>query len=345
MRNRSRGQQTTSSGDKMYFESMKTLHQLLKARLIIHWVASLYDPSFSLFPTRYETRPSSQMSASRWQITYIRTEYRQRRTMPPTPAAPRQPTPAGQLRIHFYTFGHYYNRIPEPNQPLLMHVECKTLLAPPRQLCDRYTGQDAPLRDDFFSHRANEAAFQENLALLRGKLDRRKRSGGCFAVLVSCQMDMHRSVAMAERLAKSVAAMGYKSSCEHLDLAVSKAFRQRRLRKHAEGQGKAKAVENKLVKENGRLMRENERLVRENGAIIRERERWTREWMVDQNTGREQVAAAPRPHHAQPKIQNAARAQVAGAPIEYYGKPAPEIAAAFRFEKPKGWVQVTALPV
>lgn len=169
---------------------------------------------------------------------------------------------------------------------------------------------------------------------------------------VSCQMGMHRSVAMAERLSRSVAGMGYQTSCTHLDLAQSKSLQARKLRKDAEGVARVKASEDRLkekqrvarekdsksrlVRENLRLTRENGRLERENVALAREKERRTREWMVDQRGGREEKGAAPR---LQSKIQNT------GDPIEYHGKPAPENAAAYRFVKPHGWVQVTASPV
>lgn len=175
---------------------------------------------------------------------------------------------------------------------------------------------------------------------------------------VSCQMGMHRSVAMAERLSRSVAGMGYQTSCNHLDLAQSKSLQQRKLRKDAEGVARAKASEDRLkekqrvarekdsksrlVRENLRLTKENGSLERENVALAREKERRTREWMVEQNTGREEKGAAPR---LQSKIQQVVQEPVAAEPIQYHGKPAPENAAAYRFVKPHGWVQVTASPV
>ncbi len=308
------------------------------------------------------------MAASTWKITYIRTEYHSRQTMPHRPT-PKQAS-SSRFCIHFYTFGHYYNRIPELSHPLLMHVECRSLTAPPENLCDRYTGLDPKIRDDFFSHRSNEAAFQSNLTTLREKLDRRRNSAGCLAVLVSCRMGMHRSVAMAERLSKSVAAMGYKTSCKHLDLAASDVPRQRRLRRELEGLAKAKAASKiDLVKENQRLTRENDRLAKgndrlakgndrlakENAVVDRRRVQRTREWAVDQDVVRKTIAAALSsslpPYHTQPSapknsnpVSGWERERETTTRTHYGGKPAPEIAAAFRFTPHNGWVQVRALP-
>lgn len=56
---------------------------------------------------------------------------------------------------------------------------------------------------------------------------RRYASGGCVAVVVNCRIGMHRSVAMAERMARRVRGWeGVRVVVEHLDTDVVRGVRR-----------------------------------------------------------------------------------------------------------------------
>lgn len=106
--------------------------------------------------------------------------------------------------------------------PTLMTINCSRLHAPPFGLQTRYTGLDHQISSGFFSHSRNEDAYEEALDQLYNSVKcwtPKSDLGEEMAVLVKCTMGMHRSVAMAEKLAEEVARWkGVKVFCEHLDL-------------------------------------------------------------------------------------------------------------------------------
>lgn len=121
------------------------------------------------------------------------------------------------LHLHILTFGlsHGPPHIP-PSLPVLLHLNLLSLPAPPRHLLSRYTGASPILASAFFSIPGHESIYRDMRDELedrlletlsdavhwrRGREGERERERRCVAVLVNCRGGMHRSVAVAERLA------------------------------------------------------------------------------------------------------------------------------------------------
>lgn len=119
--------------------------------------------------------------------------------------------------VHFITFGLLYGPT-KIRFPTILTLDLSNHLPPPQHLCERFTGLHREVAKSFFSVEANEAEFHRAL----GKLERRMKReplGGCVAVRINCMAGMHRSVAMANRLAEEVSRWdGFKAQCLHLDL-------------------------------------------------------------------------------------------------------------------------------
>lgn len=119
--------------------------------------------------------------------------------------------------VHFITYGLFHG--PTGTRfPTVLTLDLSEHLPPPPDLCERFTGLDDEIVEAFFSTRANEDEFHSALRELRQKLKGWPR-GGCVAALINCTAGKHRSVAMAERLAKELRSWdGFKAECAHLDL-------------------------------------------------------------------------------------------------------------------------------
>ena len=124
--------------------------------------------------------------------------------------------------VHLITYGHEYGKPQVLNFDSVLKLDLSGLEAPPRDLCDHFTGQDTLLVNSFFSVPANEKTFENALAELRYEIRKeakRQPPGRCIAFRINCTIGRHRSVAMAERLAKAVASMDFsRAECLHLDL-------------------------------------------------------------------------------------------------------------------------------
>ncbi len=113
-------------------------------------------------------------------------------------------------------------------------------LSPPEKgIQERFTGRDPELANTFFNTADHEAQYQAMLAdtkdTIRRWRCRTKPLSDEVAVLVGCHAGMHRSVAIAERLAKDMAGWhgpGVDSvRCLHMDLGESWIKQQWRLNK------------------------------------------------------------------------------------------------------------------
>ena len=180
------------------------------------------------------------------------------------------------LCMHFYTYGQSRRSKPRLPYPTIIRVNCVELKPPPVYICERHTGLDYEVADNFFSDRNNERCYQEALYQVRHYLDRHVQKSrhyldrhdrkvldkvrhysdwydrkaldqvrhyldrsdqkvldqvqryldeyddqiGCVAILISCNIGAHRSVAMAERLATDIERRWTRLSvhCRHLDL-------------------------------------------------------------------------------------------------------------------------------
>lgn len=120
--------------------------------------------------------------------------------------------------VHFITYGSDYGPARVRGRRTVLTLDLSNNRPPPKQLCEKYTGLDYEVAKSFFSDQANEEKYHwalEKLSQARGLEPR----GGCVAALINCTAGMHRSVAMAERLAIRVRSWdGFKAECLHLDL-------------------------------------------------------------------------------------------------------------------------------
>ena len=128
--------------------------------------------------------------------------------------------------------------------PALPFVDCSVLRPPRLELCDRFTGLDPEIEQDFFSPELQRRAASRRRAaswrrvesrstVLFNSTPHRLRStflnwsfpvnGNFLVVPIACTAGMHRSVAMAERLARHVSLWEFRNcrlrvNVEHTEL-------------------------------------------------------------------------------------------------------------------------------
>lgn len=125
------------------------------------------------------------------------------------------------VTIYFVTYGQKYRRREPRRQqaPTIGSIDCADLPAPPRDICRAYTGLDTVVSRDLFSHPESVAMFEDALNMIEDDLNGGRASRRSVTVLVSCTAGMHRSVAMAERLAREVGSWRHVTAkARHLDL-------------------------------------------------------------------------------------------------------------------------------
>ena len=123
----------------------------------------------------------------------------------------------GDQCLHLITYGLFHGST-GTRFPTVLQLDLSKHEPPPEDLCERFTGMDKEIKEAFFAIRQNEDEYQSALKWLGQKLRGWPR-GGCVAVLINCWMGRHRSVAMAERLAKELTSWaGFRAECAHLDL-------------------------------------------------------------------------------------------------------------------------------
>lgn len=124
--------------------------------------------------------------------------------------------------VHFITYGTDYGKTEAKDFNDYLTLDLSHHRLRPHLPLDRLTGQDRELADGFFSIEENDSTYHESW----DRLVHRTRTmvpGGCVAFLINCTAGRHRSVAMAERLARKVGNTdGFKAECLHLDLGRAK---------------------------------------------------------------------------------------------------------------------------
>ena len=136
--------------------------------------------------------------------------------------------------LHIITSGVTWGP-PSVPMPVLCSFDCRTMQPPPRHLLDMYTGASPALAHAFFSMPGHETIYLDTYIALEDQLgmllsNPQLRPGGCVAFLISCRVGMHRSVAMAERLARDVQDLwrgdGVVVEVEHLDTDTDRGIRR-----------------------------------------------------------------------------------------------------------------------
>ncbi|KAL9065779.1 MAG: hypothetical protein Q9161_008004 [Pseudevernia consocians] len=136
--------------------------------------------------------------------------------------------------VHFITFGSTRGQ-PPMRMEVLLRIDVSIMPPPPSQLLDMYTGACPELARYFFSMPGHETSYRNLFLTLEDRLESllsepRLRPGGCVAVLVNCTAGMHRSVAVAERMARDAQEEfredGVVVEVEHLDTDVECGIRR-----------------------------------------------------------------------------------------------------------------------
>lgn len=145
------------------------------------------------------------------------------------------------LCLHLITFGSYRGP-PEIPIPIILHLDISTMRPPSRDLRQRYTGASPRLAAYFFSLPGHESYYRSMLAALRDQLlevlsdpefrrSSERHGSRCVAVMLNCRAGMHRSVAVAERLARDVESWrwrGLRVGVEHLDTDIERGIKRER---------------------------------------------------------------------------------------------------------------------
>ena len=84
-------------------------------------------------------------------------------------------------------------------------INCRRLRAPPDALLERYTGLSPQIEKAFFDIPENSSAFEDAFRAIKRTIRRWDFAEGAdLNIPVACHIGCHRSVAMAERIAKKI---------------------------------------------------------------------------------------------------------------------------------------------
>lgn len=141
--------------------------------------------------------------------------------MPPPPHA--RPQRRCELKINFYTCGRDFDFRPYTDfAPCILNISCVSMQPPPQALCVRFSGRDRELSDWLFARREYRVKYGHALEKIADAVERwrPRRHGQRFCAIVKCMHGMHRSVAMADKLAREVSRWdGVKVSVEYVLLS------------------------------------------------------------------------------------------------------------------------------
>ena len=139
------------------------------------------------------------------------------------------------FEIRLFTYGQMYGTPKMKGTRVIYTVDCSDLPSPPRSLCKILTGLDRQIAEDFWSYSVNRKRYNQALDDIENILLNISGRRQPLGIGVFCVAGTHRSVAMAERLARCMS--GWKGvwirNVVHFDLAAEeeRALRRERLRK------------------------------------------------------------------------------------------------------------------
>ena len=111
--------------------------------------------------------------------------------------------PPPTLRILVTSFP--INHQPPAHYPEIDLVDCSELQPPSRAICNRFTGLEPEVAQAVFSNHTTSRLYATVLRELKQEIHHWDfREGRCLVVPVACRAGVHRSVAMAERIAKTI---------------------------------------------------------------------------------------------------------------------------------------------
>ncbi|KAL8916086.1 MAG: hypothetical protein Q9208_008711, partial [Pyrenodesmia sp. 3 TL-2023] len=123
---------------------------------------------------------------------------------PPQPLA-RRPRPRRNVTIDFITCGRRFQ--PDTRgTPCILRLSCINMKPPPSEMCRRCNGLDRELSDWLFRHGEYQEVCDRALDKIERAVDRWRpeRHGPRLVAVIKCRAGVHRSVAMAEELARTV---------------------------------------------------------------------------------------------------------------------------------------------
>lgn len=118
---------------------------------------------------------------------------------------PSRPHRCRELKIYFYTCGRSY-RLSDGLGPRILSMSCADTTPPPPEMCLRFSGLDRELSDWLFSHREYRVKYTRALDRIADAVGawQPSRDGPRFSAVIKCKAGVHRSVAMADKLAWEV---------------------------------------------------------------------------------------------------------------------------------------------
>ena len=198
------------------------------------------------------------------------------------------------IQVQFVTYGK--GQRPHPiDYNIIYRVDCSHLPAPPSHLCNVSTGLYYESAEAFWKHQVNQERYRKAVDHINGllylALSRGQRS---VAVAVFCMAGMHRSVALAERLARHFVTYPGLSvpKPKHLDMGGGVKRQQERLKLEKEVKSRMMTEEKHMKVE--RVEKARRETSRERGEKGRrkeweEREDWvTREDPVGKEKSKKQ---------------------------------------------------------
>ncbi|KAL9603910.1 MAG: hypothetical protein Q9219_000848 [cf. Caloplaca sp. 3 TL-2023] len=121
---------------------------------------------------------------------------------------PRRPQQPGRLEIIFYSCSRDYLLL--TGVPCILILDCSNMPAPEWNTCLQYSGLSPELSNWFFSRREYQVKLGHALDKIEQEIEawRPHLHRPQVIVVVKCKYGVHRSVAMAERLAHEVNSWG-----------------------------------------------------------------------------------------------------------------------------------------
>ena len=125
-----------------------------------------------------------------------------------------------KVHLRFFSFGTKASGRPDVLLPVLFEFDARNMRKPPENILYFFTGLDQEIRDEIWSHRTHEIAYQNALATIKDLVRELHPAGPReYAVLVYCASGVHRSVCFMSRLYRELKRWPrVTASATHLDL-------------------------------------------------------------------------------------------------------------------------------
>ena len=91
------------------------------------------------------------------------------------------------IHVHFFSYGMNKAARPAADMPVILSIDLRKAIPPPKMLCYHFTGKDPKIIDDFWSHPLHQRLYTDALHKIDKSLKRLNPGmGKDVAVLVNC---------------------------------------------------------------------------------------------------------------------------------------------------------------